>query len=103
MTYINTLKTSHNWFTSFNLPIQKVPITNKVATELITADTCEEKTKEAHALEKRFEFKYRQAIGELIYALVVVRADIALTVTTVAQYSTKPGEKHFEAVRTLLA
>ena len=101
--YINKLKANHSWFSSFNLPQRKVPITSKVANDLIVADTCEEKTKESHALEKRFGFKYRQAIGELIYALVVVRADIALAVTTVAQYSTKPGEKHFEAVRTLLA
>ena len=102
-TYIRKLVKGHEWFKDFNLPTRKVPITNKMASDLITADTCEEKTKESRALEKRFGFKYRQAVGELIYALVVVRADIALAVTTVAQYSTKPGEQHFEAVRTLLA
>ena len=102
-TYIKKLRTAHSWFQSFNLPTRKVLITNKVATELITADTCEEKIKEAHALEKRFGFEYKQAIRELIYALVVARADIALSITSVAQYSIKPGEKYFEAVRTLLA
>lgn len=85
------------------MPTRKVPITNKIAAELLLADTQEENSKEAHALEKQFGFKYRQAVGELIYALVVVRADIALAVTTVAQFSTKPGKQHFEAVQKLLA
>ena len=31
-TYIQKLKKRHDWFKSFNLPIRKVPITNKVAT-----------------------------------------------------------------------
>ena len=85
------------------MPTRKVPITNKIASELLLADTSEENTKESRALEKKFGFKYRQAIGELIDALVVVRADIALAVTTVAQFSTKLGKHHFEAVQKLLA
>ena len=42
---------------------------------------------------------YRQAIGELIYAMVTCRPDIAFPVTKLSQYSTNPSSIHYEAVK----
>ena len=50
-------------------------------------------------LETKYGFGYRQAIGELIYALVTCRPDISYPVIKLSQYSTRPTEIHFEAVK----
>ena len=55
--------------------------------------------KELKQYEKEMGFGYRQAIGELIYAMVTCRPDIAFPVIKLAQYSTKPSTIHFEAVK----
>ena len=103
-TYTDKLKSVHkSWFPFYNQSNRAVPLTSKCASALLKADTCPENTKESRALEKKYSFKYRQAVGELIYALIVVRADLALAVTTVAQLNTQPGEQHFQAVQQLLA
>ena len=49
--------------------------------------------------EKRVGFDYIQAIGELIYAMVTYRPDISFPIIELAQYSTKPSETYFEAVK----
>ena len=54
---------------------------------------------ELPAIEKEFGFTYKQAIGELIYALVTCRPDISYPLIKLSQYSTKPARIHFEAVR----
>ena len=46
-------------------------------------------------------FGYRQAIGELIYAMVTCRPDILFPIIKLAQYSTKPSVIHFEAVKNI--
>ena len=49
--------------------------------------------------EKRMGLGYRKAIGELIYAMVTCQPNISFPVIKLAQYSTKPSEIHFEAVK----
>jgi hypothetical protein len=45
-------------------------------------------------------FSYRQAIGELIFALTVVRLDISFPVITkLSQYSANPAKEHYQAVK----
>ena len=46
-------------------------------------------------------FGYRQAIGELIYALVTCHPDISFPVIKLSQYSTRPTAIHFEAVKNI--
>ena len=41
--------------------------------------------------ERRAGFSYRQAIGELIYAIVKCRPDISFPIIKLAQYFTKPS------------
>ena len=50
-------------------------------------------------MEKKFGFSYRNLLGELIYAYVIVRLDIGFGVCFLAQYSTSPHEEHFRALR----
>ena len=56
-------------------------------------------TPELNAIEDRLGFSYRQAIGELIYALVTCRPDISFACIKLSQYSAKPASIHFEAVK----
>lgn len=49
--------------------------------------------------EEQQGFTYRQAIGELIYALVTCRPDIAFAVINLSQYSTTPAEIHYDAIK----
>ena len=51
--------------------------------------------------EKQMGFGYRQAIGELIYAMVTCQPDISFPVIKLAQYSTKLSVIQFEAVKNI--
>ena len=52
-------------------------------------------------IEKEFGFKYRQGIGEILYALVTCRHDISFPLIKLSQYSTRPSKIHFEALADL--
>jgi hypothetical protein len=49
-------------------------------------------------LQLKMNFNYRQAIGELIYAMVTCRPDISYPLIKLSQYSQNPAEVHYEAV-----
>jgi len=48
-------------------------------------------------LERRKGFKYRQATGELLFAMVTCRPDIAHAVLKLTQHNANPDEIHFDA------
>ena len=50
-------------------------------------------------LEKEMKFNYRQAIGELIYAMVTCRPDISSPLIKLSQDSNNPAREHYVAVR----
>ena len=52
--------------------------------------------------EKHYGFSYRQAIGELIYAMVTCRPDISFPLIKLSQYSANPSAEHFKAVKTYI-
>ena len=56
---------------------------------------------EPQALETRKEFSYRQAIGELIYAMVTKRPDILFLVIKLSQLSTNSKEERYDSVKEL--
>jgi Reverse transcriptase (RNA-dependent DNA polymerase) len=45
---------------------------------------------------------YLSAIGEIMYAMLGTRPDIAYAVTILSQFSSNPGRRHWEAVKRLL-
>ena len=54
---------------------------------------------EAILLQRKMGFNYRQAVGELLYALVTCRPDISFPVIKLSQYSNDPSEIHYKTVR----
>ena len=49
-------------------------------------------------LQLSMRFNYRQAIGELIFAMVTCRPDISYPLIKLSQYSANPAHIHYEAV-----
>jgi hypothetical protein len=58
-----------------------------------------ESMKERQQLEETMGFSYRQAIGELIFALTICRIDISVAVITLSQYSENPAKEHYQATK----
>ena len=50
-------------------------------------------------LETTAGFKYQNATGELIFAMITCHADIAFSVIKLTQYNSKPAICHFDAVK----
>ncbi len=100
-TYIDKILTRHDWIHteqhhqhSFPLPMRADSAYQR---ELENQPT--PSAEEISALESEMGFKYRQAIGELIYALCTCRPDISYPVIKLSQYSTRPTRLHFDAVK----
>jgi dUTP pyrophosphatase len=53
---------------------------------------------EKRELQLSMNFNYRQAIGELIYAMITCRPDISFPLIKLSQYSSNPAKIHYEAV-----
>ena len=102
-TYIDKILTHHHWIHNENKPTHEFPIpmnnNNEFRKSLKNATPFTEEELKQH--EKHIGFGYRQAIGELIYAMVTCRMDISFPIIKLAQYSTKPSAIHFEAVKDL--
>ena len=99
-TYINKILTRHDWIhqetstPSYPIPMKNDPKYLKLLeTQPIPTDN------DIKSLESEMTFTYRQAIGELIYAMITCRPDISFAVIKLSQYSTKPTRVHFEAVK----
>ena len=45
---------------------------------------------------------YKEAVGSLMYAMVATRADLAYPVSTVSQFMSRPGPKHWQAVKRIM-
>ena len=53
--------------------------------------------------EQEVGFIYRTAVGELTYALVVVRMEISFAITKLSQYSSNPALLHYQALKNVFA
>ena len=65
-------------------------------------ETAVGEVEEFEVLEKEFDFKYKSATGELIFAMVTARCDISFACVKLCQYNNCPARIHFEAVRDIL-
>ena len=54
---------------------------------------------QAKQLQQQMGFNYRQAIGELIYALTICRVDISPALITLSQHSAALAKIHYDAVK----
>jgi hypothetical protein len=91
-TYIDKMLARHEWLHRETTEQPKHPIPmiadshyqQKLETTEIPTES------EISALENEFGFGYRQAVGEIIYALVTCRPDISYPIIKLSQYSTRP-------------
>ena len=99
-TYIKKIIQEHEWMLSESTPVKSpTPMTDdrQFMRELETtvAPSTEEEQRD---LQIKMNFNYRQAIGELIYAMVTCRPDISFPLIKLSQYSSNPAEIHYQAV-----
>ena len=98
-TYINKILLHHHWLAEDKTPMNEFPIPmnakNDYKRQLETAIPLIED--ELKQYEKHIGFDYRQAIGEILYAIVTCCLDISFQIIKLAQYSTKPSKIYFQA------
>ena len=98
--YLDRVLQTHGWESSKSSkqdPTQ--PLSSSVAESLQRLEGPPEKSVEAKLLEKDHGFSYRNLLGELMYAYVLCRLDIAYAICFLARYSTSPHADHFRALR----
>ena len=100
-TYINKILGNHPWILLDEHPPATFPIPMRSDTAFTRSLEEAEALSETDrvALETKLGFSYRQAIGELIYALVTCRPDISFAAIKLSQYSASPALCHFDAVK----
>jgi Reverse transcriptase (RNA-dependent DNA polymerase) len=100
--YIDRIIEHHGWQNEkhANKPIPMRNESTFLATLELTDGPSE--LKEQQALEKQMGFKYRQVIGEAIFAMTVCRIDIAPAIIKLSQYSAQPAKCHYQALKALM-
>ena len=100
--YISKILQRHNWLQDKDreTPNITTPMRSdsKYITQLETSsgpDTQDEKD----ALQQSMNFSYRQALGEILYAMVTCRPDISFSVIKLSQYANNPAEIHYQALK----
>ena len=104
-TYIKKIKAGHESWLQHQKPISNKPIPMHSENEYIRrleSATPPADHDQQRALQLRMGINYRQAIGELIYAMVSCRPDISFPLIKLSQYSNNPAQEHYEAVKHLL-
>jgi hypothetical protein len=98
-TYIDKIVSHHGWQ---NEVASNQPIPMRADSESLRkleGSTGPDDPAEAQALELEMGFSYRQAIGELIFAMTVGRIDTSYPIIKLSQYSAKPPKAHYQAVK----
>ena len=98
--YLDKIMKNHPWLQE-EKPAAAFPIPiHSDSTYLHTIETAEPlEPEERMTYESTLGFTYRQAIGEIIYALVTNRPDISFAAIKLSQYSAAPAKIHYEAVK----
>jgi deoxyuridine 5'-triphosphate nucleotidohydrolase len=99
-TYIKKIINEHKWMIDeTNISNMPIPMQDdKKYMDKIETAIAPPNEKERTQLQLKMNFNYRQAIGELIYAMVTCRPDISFPLIKLSQYSQNPAEIHYEAV-----
>ena len=98
--YLDKIMKNHPWLQD-EKPTAAFPIPMRSdSAYLHTIETAEPFQQEDRiAYENTLGFTYRQAIGEIIYALVTCRPDISFAAIKLSQYSAAPAKIHYDAVK----
>ena len=100
--YIEKILNKHGWMNDKYASTKIIPMRSdsKYVAEIEQAKGPED-TKEKLELEMKMKFNYRQALGEVLYAMVTCRPDISIAVTKLSQYSQRPAEIHYVALKNI--
>jgi hypothetical protein len=102
-TYINRVLQTHGWETPGARDpdrFDSVPMTADVSTSLQQLPPGpSEGTTDHRDLESSVGFSYRQVLGELVYAYVVCRFDIAYAITLLSRFASAPAREHYAALK----
>jgi hypothetical protein len=103
--FIDRMLCAHGWSTPGENESDRhdmVPIPSTQVKELMKLEPGPAENTPAHAaLEKEMGFGYRTLLGELTYAYVTCRLDIAFAVSFLARFSTRPTRAHYQSLRHL--
>ena len=102
--YLNRLLKAHGWETPGPKETDRhdiVPVRPDSVDSIQRIEGPLVGTPEHADLEKRMGFKYRQVLGEVIYAYTVCWLDIGYAVTLLSKYATKPAELHYKSLKHL--
>ena len=98
--YLAKIISGHNWLTPKKTSATKTPLLHDTSFISNLETDCGPVTPQGKLkLEKSMNFKYRQAIGEILFAAVTCRPDILFTVIKLSQYSTRSDKIHYQAVK----
>jgi hypothetical protein len=103
-TYVRRLLSSHGWETpnaSSSDWSDLVPLHPDIATRIASLSGPSKGTAEHRDLATTTGFGYRQLLGELIYAYVIVRVDIGFAVCFLACFSAHPHAEHYQALKNM--
>ena len=101
-TYLDKIFEGHPWMVTENNYISNKPLPmpsdNKYIQRLENATKLDSE-EDKRTLQHKMGFNYRQAVGELIYAMVTCRPDISFPLIKLSQYSSNPSEEHYLAIK----
>ena len=102
-TYIQKIINNHDWLKNDNIALGEYPIPMDPEPEYRKRLETDEPAndKERIKLEKEYGFKYRQGVGEILFAMVTCRPDICFPIVKLSQYSIAPARIHFDALKHL--
>jgi hypothetical protein len=100
--YITKVIEHHGWTKEkfANIPIPMRSDSKHMAELELTHGPTDLRTQKA--LEREMGFKYRQVIGEAIFAMTLCRIDITNAIIKLSQYNENPAKCHYQAAKALL-
>jgi hypothetical protein len=100
--YIQRVLQTHGWESTGPKESDRpdsVPLHPDVASKIALLTGPDEGTIDATTLTNEMKFGYRQLLGELIYAYILVRVDIGFAVCFLARFSQCPHREHYIALK----
>ena len=101
--YVEKILGKHGWlndqYKTKNRPIPMRSESAYLREMEVSKGPVEEKEKKK--LETKMKFNFRQALGEVLYAMVTCRPDISMAVTKLSQYANNPSEIHYNALKNI--
>jgi Reverse transcriptase (RNA-dependent DNA polymerase) len=105
--YIERLVAAHGWDTTIDTPDShyhnnsqpREPLSASLIQQIDKDIGPPESSPEGQHIARLRGFKYRQLLGELMYAYIICRLDIGYVLIKLAQFSTTPADIHYTCLK----